>query len=488
MKPTKHPEDDSPGMFDFEKLEDSEGQSRADEDDGDRPPGLGLVDSDTESESDEAYRARKAYVKRLHLLTRRVRSALAKRRLRQGRSRGDEHQFIEVSVEEKVRQYEAALADAVERDRVRHAHAETAPAPVTDCGPLIEPLDSVEIAMQFPNTPWSTTPTSPQVVAEELENGWVAEIASKPTFTSSVAATGFAEGGVSLVSEGTEAATPSRTETPTSSVAATGLAEGGVSLVSEGSWPWHEVQWRWTTLMTPAAIQAYAASATAAENITNEITDNFKVEDLCDDDDIINEAVWINRTDRPNDWSVDALGDEQSKIHISKRTVMAKKIGKRRYRLARGVTVDSGAADNVMPRRMLRKKAKLIRPSQASRAGVHYVAANNGRIRNEGEAEFDFVTKEGNELSWTFQIAEVNKVLAAVSALVDANCRVVFDRDDKTHVDVSYILDKKTNTYTKLRRERNVWVVDAWVEEEDDDDVNNVDRPAQPDAVFARQG
>ena len=95
------------------------------------------------------------------------------------------------------------------------------------------------------------------------------------------------------------------------------------------------------------------------------------------------------------------------------------------------MAVDSGAADNVMPRRILRNRAKLSRPSQASRAGIHYVAANDGRIRNEGEAEFEFETKEGNQCSWTFQIAEVNKVLAAVSARVDANHRVVVDRDDK---------------------------------------------------------
>ena len=104
--------------------------------------------------------------------------------------------------------------------------------------------------------------------------------------------------------------------------------------------------------------------------------------------------------------------------------------------------MDSGAADNVMPRRILR--GRRIRPSRASTAGVHYVAANNGRIPNEGEAEFDFTTNEGNKLSWTFQVAEVNKVLASVSALVDSGHRVTFDRDEKTGVDTSVILEKKT--------------------------------------------
>ena len=265
------------------------------------------------------------------------------------------------------------------------------------------------------------------------------------------------------------------------------LGSQDANTVTDVAWPWHEVQRRWMPLMTPAAIEAYAAAAVIGEGIKIEIIEN--VEDLCGDEDILREAKWFTRSDRPVDPWLDALGDEKMpKVHIRKRATQARKVGTRRYRLARGVTVDSGAADNVMPRRILRKKAKLIRPSQASRAGVHYVAANDGRIPNEGEAEFQVETKEGNQHSWTFQIAEVNKVLAAVSALVDAGNKVVFDRDDKTGLDISLIVNKKSGLYTKLRRERNVWVVDAWVEEEDDDDLNNVDRPAKPDAVFARQG
>ena len=110
-----------------------------------------------------------------------------------------------------------------------------------------------------------------------------------------------------------------------------------------------------------------------------------------------------------------------------------------------------------------------MRPSKASEAGVHYVAANNGRIPNEGEADLEFKSAEGHPHSWTFQIAEVNKVLAAVSALVDSGCRVVFDRDAKTGSDISFIVDKATGVETKLRRENNVWVVDAWVEDTDED-------------------
>ena len=168
--------------------------------------------------------------------------------------------------------------------------------------------------------------------------------------------------------------------------------------------------------------------------------------------------------------------DRRQPSGTARGTEGVRKGGGRRFRLSRGVTIDSGAADNVMPKRLLRGQP--IRPSEASRAGVHYVACNNGRIANEGEADLAFRSGEGNEHVWTFQIAEVNKVLAAVLALVDCGHRVTFDRDDRTGADVSFILDKRTGTATKMRRERNVWVVDAWIDE---------DGAENPGSLFARQ-
>ena len=151
-------------------------------------------------------------------------------------------------------------------------------------------------------------------------------------------------------------------------------------------------------------------------------------------------------------------------------------------RMGRGMTVDSGAADNVMPRRMVRGNFnKVIRQSPSSRANVHYLAADNARIRNEGETDFRFTTGGGDEEeeSWTFQIAAVNKVLCAVSYLVDHQMRVIFDRDEKTGVDTSHILNKKSGKSIKMKRERNVWVIDAFIDEEDEG-INA--------APFARRG
>ena len=148
-------------------------------------------------------------------------------------------------------------------------------------------------------------------------------------------------------------------------------------------------------------------------------------------------------------------------------SVPARKIGGARMKMGRGMTVDSGAADNVIPRRMVRGKMNKIRSSPGLRAGVHYLAANNARIANEGETDFHFTTNEGEEEMWTFQVAAVNKVLCAVSYLVDHEMRVIFDKDEKTGVDTSHILHKRTGKSIKMKRERNVWTIDAFIDEED---------------------
>ena len=156
--------------------------------------------------------------------------------------------------------------------------------------------------------------------------------------------------------------------------------------------------------------------------------------------------------------------------------VQAKRVGGRRLRLRRGITIDSGAANNVMPRRMVRNKAK-IRSSPSSRRGVNYVAANDGRIPNEGEFDFSFQTTEGNDETMVVQVAEVNKALGAVSYLVDHGYRVVFDKDLKTGRDISFMLQKAKNITSRFRRERNIWVLDAFV-----DNSENLDESFQRQA------
>ena len=51
--------------------------------------------------------------------------------------------------------------------------------------------------------------------------------------------------------------------------------------------------------------------------------------------------------------------------------------------------------------------------------------------------------------------------------MVDHRHRVVFDQDEAGK-DMSYMLHKPSGDIFKLRRERNVWVLDAMVEEDED--------------------
>ena len=115
---------------------------------------------------------------------------------------------------------------------------------------------------------------------------------------------------------------------------------------------------------------------------------------------------------------------------------------------------------------MVRGRSNKIRPSKASRAGLHYVSAIANRIKHEGSTDLYFDTEDGKKLNWTFQIAEVNKVLASVSYLVDHNHRVVFDQDEDTIDDISFITNNTGGDTMKMRRDRNVWIIDAYIEED----------------------
>ena len=169
--------------------------------------------------------------------------------------------------------------------------------------------------------------------------------------------------------------------------------------------------------------------------------------------------------------------EEQRKA--GKFPVGAKKVGGKRMRLRRGITLDSGAADNVIPRRMIRKWMR-IRQSPGSRRNVHDVAANSSGIKNGGEVDFQFMSENNEMQSWVFQVAEVNKALCAVSYMVDHDDRIIFDRDKKTGADTSHMIHKPSGKTIKLRRERNVWTIDATI----------VDNDGGPDIAgdFARQG
>ena len=69
------------------------------------------------------------------------------------------------------------------------------------------------------------------------------------------------------------------------------------------------------------------------------------------------------------------------------------------------VTVDSGAIDSVMPRRVA--SGVPVKQTDASRQGLKYRAANGTSIKNEGERGLRGYTAEGNLVDMSMQVCEV---------------------------------------------------------------------------------
>ena len=100
------------------------------------------------------------------------------------------------------------------------------------------------------------------------------------------------------------------------------------------------------------------------------------------------------------------------------------------------------------------------------------MAANGQRIPNTGEQKVPFWTEDGVGTAWTFQLAPINTPLVSVAKLTADGWRVVFDWDH------SYLQHKRTGKVIALKRERGVFVVDAYFEK---------DPQSKPEAVFRRR-
>ena len=126
------------------------------------------------------------------------------------------------------------------------------------------------------------------------------------------------------------------------------------------------------------------------------------------------------------------------------------------YKLKNGMTSDSGAGDTVGPEEEFPDYPTV--PSPGSKKGLHYVAAGGTKIKNTGQKRVLIFTKE-RQLRWcTVQIAQVKKTLASVSKNNDYGFEVRYSNSKG-----SYMEHEKTGEKTMLRRERGVFVLDAWV-------------------------
>ena len=96
------------------------------------------------------------------------------------------------------------------------------------------------------------------------------------------------------------------------------------------------------------------------------------------------------------------------------------------------VNVDSGAIDSCMPKNTCSHFK--LGPSDMSRKGAIYVAANGTEIDNVGQRDVKGMTSEGNNASMTFQVADVKGALGSVHRICEAGNRVMFD-DEGSYVE-----------------------------------------------------
>ena len=147
------------------------------------------------------------------------------------------------------------------------------------------------------------------------------------------------------------------------------------------------------------------------------------------DDDIKEyEEIYKGRFYADDDEDIGPLGDSVTTCQLtwSRRVTLVRDRISKMWTVKRGITVDSGAADHVMPIGWIAFLVKMV--SARSLRALHYVAANGLRIPNEGQQLLKFMSKEGVIAALTFQMAKVNKPLESVPKLIDDDYRVVFDK------------------------------------------------------------
>ena len=159
-----------------------------------------------------------------------------------------------------------------------------------------------------------------------------------------------------------------------------------------------------------------------------------------------------------DDLILAAFGNESGNDGTEKSLSIAQKVKRKlmdMVKIKKGLTVDSGAAHHVMPIGSL--LMFLVVKSIGSMRGLHSVAADGTRIPNVGQQLIKFMNLGGTWAQLLFQIAAISKPLVSMSKLNEAGCKVVFDENN------FYIMHKKTKRVIKMKKEKGVFVIDAYV-------------------------
>ena len=84
------------------------------------------------------------------------------------------------------------------------------------------------------------------------------------------------------------------------------------------------------------------------------------------------------------------------------------------------------------------------------------------------------MTQEGHNETIVFQVAAIKNAFGAVSYLVDNGYQVIFDKDLATGRDLSYMRHKAFGRTTRYRRDRNIWVLDAMIEPDNEESMRSL--------------
>ena len=119
------------------------------------------------------------------------------------------------------------------------------------------------------------------------------------------------------------------------------------------------------------------------------------------------------------------------------------------------LTVDSGASDTVIPSSVARNLPIL----HSSKVGIEYEVANGGVLVNLGERKAKVIMSRESDAPFimSFQVVEVHKPLLAVSRLVKAGHKVLFD-DVDPHILLS------TGQKLKMTDNGGTYEVEIWIE------------------------
>ena len=118
------------------------------------------------------------------------------------------------------------------------------------------------------------------------------------------------------------------------------------------------------------------------------------------------------------------------------------------------ITIDSGAAESMMPKHLCQDYPM----TPGAWTGSLYGTADGGTITNLGERLLVMDLQEGQTRGMQFQVGDkCTKPLGAVSRIVDKGNRVVFE---DTH---GYIENKATFEKTFFERKDDVYVLNALV-------------------------